>query len=159
MRSLKPIEQKYWQSYLDSLAPEERPRHPRVEANFAGGPSLTDELLRLYLTGKKIAGSSVAEDFMAAGDPLPQVGNYWICLDSRGEPRCILKTAKVVFHKFKDVPIEIAIAEGEGDLSLEYWRRVHTEFFSPHLSDWGIVNIDEATIVTEYFEVVYPKAL
>jgi uncharacterized protein YhfF len=155
MKPLKPIEQKYWQNYLDSLTPEERPQQPHVEAGFAGSPSLTDDLLQLYLAGKKTAGSSIAEDFMTTGDPLPEVGNYWIYLDSKGEPRCILRTEKVVFHKFKDVPVEIAIAEGEGDLSLEYWRRVHSELYTPHLSSWGISKMDDATVVTEYFEIVY----
>jgi uncharacterized protein YhfF len=155
MKPLKPIEQKYWQSYVDSLTPEERPLQPHVEAGFAGSPSITDDLLQLYLAGKKTAGSSIAEDFMAMGDPLPKVGDYWIYLDSKGELRCILRTEKVVFHKFKDMPVEVAIAEGEGDLSLEYWRRVHSEFYFPHLSDWGISQMDDATVVTEYFEIVY----
>jgi len=86
---------------------------------------------------------------------LPQVCNYWIFLNSRNEPSCILKTEKIVTHKFKDVPVEIAIAEGEGDLSLEYWKRVHGQLYSPHLASWGIKGIEEATVITEFFSVVY----
>ena len=155
MKPLKPNEQKYWQNYLDSLKPEERPQAPWVEAAFAGNRSITDGLIELYFAGKKTAGSSIVEDFLTAKDPLPKVGNYWIYLDSKDQPRCILRTEKVVFHKFKDVPVEIAIAEGEGDLSLEYWRRVHTEIYSPHLASWGISDINEATVVTEFFKMVY----
>jgi len=57
-------------------------------------------------------------------------------------------------NKFKDVPFEIALAEGEGDLSLDYWRRVHTEIYLPHLAGWGISSLDDATVITEFFKIV-----
>lgn len=152
---LKPAEQSYWQAYLDSLAPDERPRDGKVEAAHAGNREITDGLLQLYLCGKKTAGSSIAEDFLSAGDPLPKAGNHWIFLNSRDEPSCILRTERVVFHKFKDVPAEVAVAEGEGDLTLEYWRRVHAALYLPHLPEWGVAHIDEATVVTEFFRLVY----
>lgn len=152
---LKPNEQAYWEKYLQTLADEVKLSHALVTAGYAGNPQITDELLALYLQGKKSAGSSLMEDFQTAGDPLPEVGNYWIYLDSRGDPRCILRTDRVVTHKFKDVPPEIAMAEGEGDLSLEYWKRVHSELYKPFLRQWGIGNLDEATVVTEFFSIVY----
>ncbi len=155
MKTLTPLEEQCWNKYLSTLLPAERPENPRVEASFAGNQQITDSLLKLYLSGKKCAGSSIAEDFISAGDPLPQIGNYWIYLNSNREPSCILRTEQVVFNKFKDVPSAIAIAEGEGDLSLEYWRKTHAEFYLPHLSSWGVSNIDEATVVTEYFRIVY----
>jgi len=58
-------------------------------------------------------------------------------------------------HKFKDVSAEIAIAEGEGYLSLEYWRKVHEELYLPFLTKWGLTDIDNATVITEYFKLVY----
>lgn len=155
MPSLKPNEQAYWNKYLSSLLPEERPVNPVVTASFAGNAGITDGLLTLYLNGQKTAGSSLLEDFQAAGDPVPRVGNYWIYLDGKGEPRCILLTEKVVMHKFKDVPEEIALAEGEGDRSLAYWKRVHAELYLPYLKDWGIRDLDEATVITEFFKIVF----
>ena len=47
----------------------ERPRSANIEAAFAGNRGFTDELLALYLAGKKHAGSSIVEDFLTAGDP------------------------------------------------------------------------------------------
>jgi uncharacterized protein YhfF len=155
MKTLKPLEERYWRKYLSTVAPEKIPEAPRVEARYAGNKLITDGLLDLYLIGKKTAGSSIAEDFQSAGDPLPKVGSYWILLKSNDEPGCILKTDRIEFHKFKDVPPAIAIAEGEGDLSLEYWRRVHEELYRPHLSGWGLSEINEATVLTEFFTLVY----
>jgi uncharacterized protein YhfF len=155
MKPLKKIEQEFWNRYLQSLSPSFRPVNPRVEASYAGNRSIADGLLVLYLCGRKTAGSSIVEDFISAGDPLPLIGNYWIFLNSKDEPSCILRTERVVFNKFKDVPVEIAIAEGEGDLTLEYWRKVHAELYLPHLSNWGVGNLDDATVVTEFFKIVY----
>ena len=58
-------------------------------------------------------------------------------------------------HKFNEVPVEIAVAEGEGDLTLEYWRKVHGELYVPYLKTWSLKNISEATVITEFFEIVY----
>lgn len=148
-------QQKYWENYLAGLKPSERPNNPVVTAGYAGTPEITDGLLALYLSGKKIAGSSIVEDFISANDPLPQIGNYWVFLGSDGAPRCILQTVKIVTHKFNEVPEEIAIAEGEGDCSLGYWKKVHSELYTPHLKEWGLKSIGEATVITEFFKIVY----
>lgn len=143
----------YWNSYLETLT--NKPENPRVEVSIAGNEEIADELLELYLCGKKTAGSGLVKDYQSAGDPLPEVGNYWIILDSRSEAQCIVKTIRVEFYQFDQVPVEVAIAEGEGDLSLEYWRKAHIDFFTPYLKDWGIDNLDEETLITEFYEVVY----
>jgi uncharacterized protein YhfF len=155
MNSLKPKEQAYWEDYLLTLSDDQRPTNAFISAGYAGTPEITDSLLGLYLSGRKIAGSSIVEDFLSAGDSLPQVGNYWIYLNGLGEPSCILRTEKVVLHKFKDVSVEIAIAEGEGDLTLEYWKNVHSDLYSPFLRSWGIREINEATVITEFFKIVH----
>lgn len=156
MKPLTPREQEYWQAYLESLPADRRPAADvHVEAGFAGNAAITDELLQLYLSGRKTAGSGLVEDFTSAGDPLPQPGNHWLYLDGQSRPRAILRTEKVVVHKFKDVPPEIAVAEGEGDLSLAYWRRVHAELYAPHLAAWGVADLNEAHVVTEFFTLVH----
>jgi uncharacterized protein YhfF len=155
MDSLKPIEKKYWENYFQTVSEDKRPKNANISAGYAGNPDITDSLLELYFSGKKNAGSSIVEDFLSAGDPLPAVGNFWICLNSLGQPSCILRTEKIVMHKFKDVPLEIAIAEGEGDLTLEYWRQVHSELYSPSIKSWGVDDINNATVITEFFSIVY----
>lgn len=155
MIHLKDSEKSYWHRYLDTIEESKRPERPFITSSFAGNKDCTDELLGLYLSGKKTAGSSLAEDFLAAGDPLPKVGNFWILLNSRNQPSCILRTINVLTYKFKDVPEQIALLEAEGDLSLEYWRKSHTELYSPFLKSWGINDIEDSTVITEIFEIVY----
>lgn len=152
--ALGPRELALWQRYVGSHPGDDSLAGAHVTAGPAGGALLTDTLLALYLSGTKTAGSSLVADFVTAGDPLPRVGDHWICLDGAGEPRCILRTARVVVSRFADVSAETALAEGEGDLSLEHWRRAHREAWSPFLEGWGIRDLDQAEVVTEHLEVV-----
>jgi uncharacterized protein YhfF len=155
---LKPSEQTFWKEYLAFVPPSHRPRKPFVAAAFAGNRKTTDALIALYLAGKKSAGSGLVRDYLKAGDRLPDVGDFWIALDSRNRPRCLLKTVRVEFNLFRKVPRRIAVAEGEGDRSLAHWRRVHRKFFSPFLEEWGIEELDEAEVITEHFRLVHRRA-
>lgn len=155
MEKLKPKEKLFWQQYLETIPEHERPIAPDVSAAFCGNREITDELLALYLLGKKTAGSGIVKDYETVGDPLPKVGGYWIILDSKEDPRCIVRTVRVVFNRFKDIPAEIAMAEGEGDCSVAYWKRVHAELYTPFLAQWGVTDLDEAEVVTEFFEMVH----
>jgi len=155
MNSLSSGAKEIWTRYCDSLLPHERLVAPLVEVSMPGNPDIADSLVRLYLDGHKTAGSSLLADFVASGDPLPWIGKFWIVLDSTSEPRCIVRTDRVEQTKFKDVGSEVALAEGEGDCSLAYWRRAHAEFFQPFLQSWGVTDLEEATVVIEFFSVVY----
>jgi uncharacterized protein YhfF len=155
---LNPLAKKFWERFLASRTDRAELQNCRVEANFCGNREIADELLALYLCGKKTAGSGLVKDYELAGDPLPTPGNFWIILDSSETPRCLVRTVTVEIHKFSEVPAHIAEAEGEGDLSLAYWREAHRRFFTPHLKKWGITNLEEAAVITEFFEVVYKEA-
>lgn len=155
MKNLKRRELAFWNEYLETLPRARRPRRSFVGASFAGNRKCTDGLLRLYLDGKKTAGSSLVLDFISVGDPLPRVGNYWILLDSRCRPRCLLRTVRTEINIFKRIPKRIARAEGEGDLSVEFWKRVHRTVYSPFLKKWGIESLDDAEVITEHFKLLH----
>ncbi|WP_194948995.1 ASCH domain-containing protein [Actinomyces trachealis] len=151
---LSPEQERYWRAYL-AAAPAPPEQGCSVVVGAPGNDENADMLLELYLLGKKTAGSGLLEEYLAVGEPLPRIGDRWIALDSQGRPRCILRTVRVETHRFLDVPERIAVAEGEGDLTLDYWRSSHTRFFAPYLQDWGLSKIEDATVVTEFFELVY----
>lgn len=145
----------FWNKYLDSKPTIESHLDCVVEASPAGSLGITDKLIALYLSGKKSAGSGLVEDFEVTGDPLPKIGNYWIVLDSKSEPKLILKTVKIEIYKFPEVPEYVATAEGEGDLSLEYWKTAHAKFYEPDLSSWNLMDINDSHVITEFFETVW----
>ena len=152
---LKPAEEEFLQEYFDTLGPGEIPEEMTVRAGKAGNSALADTLLGLYLSRKKWAASGLAEDYILAGDPLPAVNDYWIVLDNQENPRCLLRTYAVESHAFRDVPETVAIAEGEGDLSLAHWVKAHREFFTPFLAGLEISDLQSAEVITEFFEMIY----
>jgi len=147
----------YWNNYLRSINIGTK-AEPYVETSIAGNIDIANSLLSLYLSGKKYAGSGLVKDYQLAGDELPKIGNHWIVLDAKGTPCCILKTIRVETHLFKNITKEIAIAEGEGDLSIETWKKLHRKFFTPYLQEFKIDNLDDEPIITEFYELVYTGA-
>lgn len=114
-----------------------------------------DMLANLVLIGEKTATASAFPLYESEKEPLPEVGEHSIILDSKDNAVCIIKTAKVYVVPFKEVTAEHAFKEGEGDKSLEYWRAVHEKFFTECLSEVGMLFSTDMKVVCEEFEVVY----
>ena len=115
-----------------------------------------DRLAELVLAGKKTATSSAYPIYVVENAPLPKVGEYSIILDSHENAVCFVRTTKVYVVPFDEVSSYHAYREGEGDLSLEYWREVHRAFF---LTEMNAIdkNFDEKMkVVCEEFEKVFP---
>ena len=93
---------------------------------FGDGPELADELLDLILICKKRATCWSA----AEGVKGTVVGGRWVVEDGQGRPRAVLKTVALSQQRFDQVDADFAAAEGEGDLSLAYWRHAHQGYFT-----------------------------
>ncbi len=115
-----------------------------------------DVLAWLVLSGKKTATASAWPLYELEGEELPKAGEYSVVLNSRQEPVCIIQTTKVFLTPFDCVDDEQARKEGEGDLSLSYWRQVHERFFRQEMEQAGLVFSGEMLVVCEEFLCVYP---
>ena len=122
---------------------------------FGGDP---EGLARLVLSGVKTATASAYPLYALEGEPLPEAGEYSVILDSREEAVCVIRTTRVFTVPFDEVGAEQAFREGEGDRSLDYWRRVHEDFFRAELAEAGLEFSPEMPVVCEEFEVVWPPA-
>lgn len=118
--------------------------------SFGDTPEMADELGALVIEGKKTATSSLLEAFTQDNEPLPKVGAVSYVKDSRGNPLCIVEIVKVEIKPFKDVDAGFAFHEGEGDRSLEYWRKAHIEYFSKYC-DFN----QDMDVVCETFRVLH----
>ncbi len=145
--------EEFWNDYLVQA----EDKNKELQISMFGDEQSCDELVSLIASGTKSAGSSLVLDYQFAGDPLPTPGTVSLVVDSKGIPVCIIEIDEVIQYKFKDVPIRVAHAEGEGDKSIEYWKRVHREFFGPSMKPLGIEDLDDAMIVTEFFKVIYSR--
>jgi uncharacterized protein YhfF len=94
---------------------------------FGDTPELADELLALVLAGRKTAACGALRQFDT--EPMPVVGRHDVVLDGRGRPAAVIETLEVVQCRFDEVDAAFARDEGEGDGSLESWRRDHETYF------------------------------
>ena len=125
--------------------------------SFGAGPEQADELLALVLAGRKTATASAAEVYSEQGVAPPRPGDLSIVLDGADRPRALIVTTAVEIVPFDEVDAEHAAAEGEGDLSLEHWQRVHREALGEELAAHGL-GFDGATpVVLERFRLLDPK--
>jgi uncharacterized protein YhfF len=146
----------FWRAYLDTLPPgaPERGAPYLVEA-FGDNPALADELIALVLAGRKTATCSALWEWEADGDPLPAVGTLTVFTDGAGVPLCVAETVEVKVLPMDRVTADFARDEGEGDLSLEYWRAAHERYFKRALPRIGRTFTPDMPLVCERFRVVH----
>jgi uncharacterized protein YhfF len=150
----------YWEKFLASLPPDSPYREKTyVAEGWGDGPAMADELGALIARGAKTATCSAVWEWEAEGNPIPQPGLITIVLDGRGEPLCIVETVEVSIRKYNEVDADFARDEGEGDLSLNYWREAHRKFFSRVLPKFGKEFSEEMPLVCERFQVIYRNPL
>lgn len=114
-----------------------------------------DTLAVLVKNGKKTATCSSYDVYQVNKLSLPKPGDYSVILDSNGEAVCIVKTTKVYVTEFHRVSKLHAYQEGEGDRSLEYWRKVHIDFLTRELAELHQTFDENKKVVCEEFELVY----
>ena len=146
----------YWEQFLASLPPDS-PYHSNfyVAEGWGDSPAMADELGALIVKGIKTATCSALWEWQAENNPIPQTGLITIALDGRGEPLCIVETIEVAVHKYSEVDTDFARDEGEGDLSLEYWREAHRNYFSRVLPKVGKEFSEDMPLVCERFRVIF----
>ena len=124
---------------------------------FGADGETADKLAELVVRGIKFGTASAYDDYVAedALDELPQVGDYSVILNSAEEAVCVIRNYDVYLRSFREVPPFHAYAEGEGDRSLAYWRRVHKAFFQACAAESGIPFTEESLVVCEKFSLEY----
>lgn len=128
---------------------------PVIEFAFPG--PLRDRLIGAIRSGHKTATSSLLHEYEVGNEPLPAVGDRGAVIDSNGEQVAIIETTAVRIVPLQNVPLEHALAEGEGYETVAEWRAGHTEFWSSEamqaeLGD-GFKITDASLIVLEQFRL------
>lgn len=121
---------------------------------FGGDASIANKLAKLVANGIKTATASAYQLYEIENSPLPAVGGLNIILDTDNNAVCITKTTKVYTCLFNEVSENHALKEGEGDLSLAYWRKAHKDFFSKELKEYDLDFDENMVVVCEEFELV-----
>ncbi|MDQ0511414.1 ASCH domain-containing protein [Ancylobacter amanitiformis] len=149
--SIRDIWARYRAVHAD--APEAAP----AAFQFCDNAPDADICLALVLAGQKRATASSLAELQLAGLALPQPGELSIVTNGAGEAKAVIRTCSVDIRRFAEVDEEFARAEGEGDLTLAWWRSAHLAYFTRVLAGSGHVVNDELEIACERFELVYPR--
>ena len=123
---------------------------------FGDSPELMDELLALVLSGRKRASCNLLKETELEGWPEAQVGAFNIILDGRERPSAVIRTFTVHRVPFAQVTAEHARMEGEGDGSLESFRREHITYYTRVGKRLGFEFSEDMEVEMETFELVYP---
>ena len=124
---------------------------------FGDSRELADELAKLVVRGKKTATASLYWEYEAEGEQLPQVGGYSVITGYDGEPRGVIQTTEVRILPFDEVEADFAADEGEGDLTLDFWRQAHWSFFSRTCIRLGLEPELKMPVVCERFRLQYAE--
>lgn len=87
--------------------------------------------------------------------PLPKIGDQAIITDWDGTPKAIIETIKIAPTPYNEITSEFAETEGEGDKSLEYWKKVHKAYYQREMDPYGEDFNENMIIICEYFETIY----
>ena len=96
-----------------------------------------DMLLDLVAEGKKRATAHMQLDFEKNRVRRRVVGDYWVILSTKNEPRYLVRVTDVTVTPFNEVKVEFASREGEGDSSLRYWAEGAPRVFYPAMQGLG----------------------
>ena len=143
----------FWETYQNTL-PERHPHRffatPDAWA-FGNSVEMANKLGRLVFNGIKTAtccrylGENIAEDIGVS-----------IIHDGIGAPICLVEPYEITVKPYNMVDAQFAFDEGEGDRSLEYWQRVHWEFFTCEAQTEGYEVSEDMLLMCERFRVLYP---
>ena len=113
-----------------------------------------DELAKLVVEGKKTATCSLHKLYEIEAEPLPKVGSHQVILNKVDQPVAMIKITEVSIKPMQEVPVEFALAEGEGDGSYQYWWDGHIKFFNSIADEFNISFDTRDLVVCERFEVI-----
>ena len=147
---------KMWEDYLTSIDEKiENIKRNYTSWYFSNNKKSANDLAKLVKEGRKRGTTSLYCWYEIDNDELPMIDSYSIITDWNGIAQCIIRTKKVTILPFKDVNEEFSQIEGEGDKSLEYWKKVHIYFFKRELKELGKEFTPNILVVFEEFELMY----
>ena len=119
--------------------------------SIGGTPELADEGAALILEGTKTATSSPFWDYPDGRTPF--AGALSVLLDGRRRPVAIVETTGVEAVRFCDVTEQMAKAYGEGERTLQWWRRVIGGWYRQKAARAGQAFAEDGLILWEWIVV------
>ncbi len=124
---------------------------------FGNTREMASELARLVLAGTKTATASLLAVNELNPEDAPRPDGISVVTDFDGDPVCVIQTTEIRHLPFDEVDAEFAADEGEGDLSLDHWRQVHSDYFGREARAGGFEFDGSSIVCCERFRLLYPR--
>ena len=137
---------------LEAAFPGEE-AHYFLPMAIGSAPDHADEGAALILNGTKTLTSSPFWDY--PDGKVPFVGALSVLLDGSQRPRGIVETTRVEIMPLAAITEEMARAYGEGERTVEWWRRVMGAFYRASAARHNVALTDDTLFIWEWFVVVH----
>jgi uncharacterized protein YhfF len=144
-----------WKLYVHALLGGWEPPTREIDVfAFGSTPEQAARLAHHVIKGNKRGTTGWVTALERDKQIIPTPGLVSIVTDGFGIPLCAIQTERVDHKRFGDATVEIAIAEDEGDTTLEDWRIGHRKYFTDEGARIGESFTDDSIVIHEYFRVL-----
>lgn len=143
-----------WIDFLDKF-PNKKTKNKPISFYFCDNEKDANECAELVVKEIKQATATSLWWFKKNNEALPKVGSQYIVTDWSGNAKAIIETTKVELTPYNKITSEFAKTEGEGDKSLEYWKKVHKAYYSREMQPYNEKFNENMIIVCEYFKTIF----
>ncbi len=143
-----------WGDYLDKHLEHAFHEAPEV-IHFCDNEEDANTCANLTKQGIKKATSDSLLGLQYRNEPLPKIGDFKVVTNWEGTAQCIIQLKSVVLKPFFSIDEAYAKLEGEGDKSLDYWKKTHWDFYTRELEPFKRVPRESMIVVCQEFEKVF----
>jgi uncharacterized protein YhfF len=145
-----------WGDFLDKNLQFANEPAPQV-GYFGDNEKDANTLADLVVKDIKRATSHSLLGLQQRKETLPKIGDFFVVTNWKGDAKCIVRTTSVKLIPYFAIHAEHARLEGEGDKSLEHWRKVHWDYYTRELAEFGKRPLESMIVVFERFEKVFER--
>ena len=123
--------------------------------HFCDNEKEAKECAQLTKEGIKQATSTSLWYFEKNHIDLPEVGHIYVVTDWYKIAKAVVEVVSVGHVPFNEVTAEYAAIEGEGDKSLEYWKKSHWEYYTREMEEFDEKPTEDMIIICEQFKTIF----
>ena len=143
-----------WGDYLDKHLEDAFHEAPQV-IHFCDNETDANTCAELVKNGIKKATTDSLLGLQYRNEPLPKIGDFKVVTNWKGEAKCIIQLTSVKLKPYFSIDASYAQLEGEGDKSLEYWKKARWDYYTRELEPFGRVPRESMILVCQEFERIF----
>ena len=151
---MRPTIKQFWDDFIKRNPVFLHTKIPEAY-HFCNNKKDADACAILTVQGIKQATSPSLWWYKQFNMPKTKVGDLDIITNFQCQPKAIIQFTKIEHLKFKDITAEYASIEGEGDKSLDYWKKVHWDYYAEEMKPFDERPSEDMVIVCQHFKTIW----